>query len=123
VREWLYWDVDVLSPPVYGCYSVSLMQRKLLPLVIEPAIADFHRQRAEKALAELDLQLAGRSYLCAAVPTIADLFCYGDVAFAQICAFDLMRWPNLAKWAGRVTALPGFQAPFDLLQMQDAKLS
>jgi glutathione S-transferase len=123
VREWLYWDVDALSPPVYGCYSVSLMQRKLLPLVIEPAIADFHRQRAEAALAKLDSQLAGRSYLCQAEPTIADLFCYADVAFAQICAFDLARWANLAGWAERVTSLPGFQAPFDLLHMRDAELS
>jgi len=123
VREWLYWDVDVLLPPVYGCYGVSLMQRKLLPLAIEPAIADFHRQRAETALTKLDAQLAGRAYLCAAEPTIADLFCYGDVAFAQICAFDLTRWTNLAGWTDRVTALPGFQAPFDLLRMQDAELS
>jgi glutathione S-transferase len=122
VREWLYWDVDVLLPPVYGCYSVSLMQRKLLPIDIEPAIADFHRRRAETALAKLDSQLAGRTYLCAGEPTIADLFCYGDVAFAQTCAFNLTRWTNLAGWAERVTALPGFQAPFDLLHMQDAEL-
>jgi len=123
VREWLYWDVDVLQPPVYGCYSVSLMQRKLLPLQIEPAIAEYHRQRVETALAKLDAQLAGRPYLCAAEPTIADLFCYGDVAFAEICAFDLARWKNLGGWASRVTALPGFQAPFDLLHMEDAELS
>ncbi|MGO8915715.1 MAG: glutathione S-transferase family protein [Stellaceae bacterium] len=123
VREWLYWDVDVLLPPVYGCYSVSLMQQKLLALSIEPAIADFHRQRAETALEKLDAQLAGRAYLCAAEPTIADLFCYGDVAFAGICAFDLKRWMNLAGWAERVTALPGFEAPFDLLHMEDAELS
>ena len=123
VREWLYWDIDALMPPVYGCYSVSLMQRKLLSINIEPAIADFHRQHAELALAKLDSQLAGRIYLCADGPTIADLFCYGDVAFAQICAFELMRWTNLVGWAKRVAALPGFKAPFDLLHMQDAELS
>jgi glutathione S-transferase len=123
VREWLYWDVDALSPPVYGCYSVSLMERKLLPLSIEPAIAYYHRQCAETALAKLDSQLAARTYLCAAAPTIADLFCYGDVAFAQICAFELTRWTNLAAWAERVTALPGFESPLDLLHMQDAELS
>jgi glutathione S-transferase len=123
VREWLYWDVDVLAPPVYGCYSVSLMQRKLLPISIEPAIADFHRQRAETALAKLDSQLGGRAYLCAAEPTIADLFCYGDAAFAQVCGFDLTRWANLAGWTARMTVLPGFQAPFDLLHMEDAELS
>ena len=123
VREWLYWDVDVLYPPVYGCYSVSLMQRKLLPIKIEPAIVDFHRQRAETALAKLDAQLSDRTYLCTAEPAIADLFCYADVAFAEICAFDVNRWPNVAGWAERVKTLPGFRAPFDLLQMQDAEQS
>jgi glutathione S-transferase len=122
VREWLYWDVDILFPPVFGCYGVQLGQRKLLPIDVEPAIADYHRQRAETALSVLDSHLAGRDYLCAVEPTIADLFCYGDVAFAEICAFDLNRWANVALWARRVTALPGFQAPFALLAMQDAEL-
>lgn len=75
------------------------------------------------ALAKLDAQLAGRTYLCSASPTIADFFCYGDVAFAEICAFDITRWPNAAGWADRVKALPGFKAPFDLLQMQDTEVS
>jgi hypothetical protein len=51
------------------------------------------------------------------------LFCYGDVAFAEICAFDLDRWPNVAKWARRVMQLPAFKAPFELLAMEDAELS
>jgi glutathione S-transferase len=122
VREWLYWDVDVLFPPIFGCYGVALGQRKLLPISVEPTIADYHRRRAETALSVLDSHLAGRSYLCAAEPTIADLFCYGDVAFAEICAFDLDRWSNVAAWTERVTALAGFQAPFSLLAMENAEL-
>ena len=71
----------------------------------------------------IDSHLAQGNYLCAAEPTIADLLCYGDVAFAEICAFDLNRWPNVAKWAQRVMLLPGFKAPFELLGMEDAELS
>jgi glutathione S-transferase len=123
VREWLHWDADVLFPPVFGCYGVQLGQRNLLPIYVDPVIADNHRRRAEAALSVLDAHLAGSSYLCAAEPTIADLFCYGDAAFAEICAFDLDRWTNVALWAKRVTALAGFQAPFALLAMEDAELS
>jgi glutathione S-transferase len=83
VREWSYRDVDVLLSPVYGCYSVWLTQRKPLPINIEPAVADYHRQRAERTFAKLDSRLAGNTYLCAAELTIADFFCYGDVAFAE----------------------------------------
>jgi glutathione S-transferase len=122
IREWLYWDVDVLFPPIFGCYGVQLGQRKLLPISVEPMIADYHRRRAETALSVLDSHLADRSYLCAAEPTIADLFCYGDVAFAEVCAFDLDRWSNVATWAAGVTTLAGFKPPFSLLAMENAEL-
>ena len=122
VREWLYWDVDALFSPIFNCYGVELGQRGLLPIHVEPTIANYHRQRAETALSVLDSQLAHRNFLCAAEPTIADLFCYGDVAFAELCAFDLHRWTNVAGWTGRVTALPAFKAPFELLKMEDAEL-
>ncbi|MHB8271098.1 glutathione S-transferase family protein [Bradyrhizobium sp.] len=72
VREWMYWDVDALFPPVFNCYGVQLGQRGLLPIDVEPAIATYHRQRAETALSVLDSHLAHRDYLCATGPTIAD---------------------------------------------------
>jgi glutathione S-transferase len=123
VREWMYWDVDALFPPVFNCYGVQLGQRGLLPIDVEPAIAAYHRQRAETALSVLDSHLAHRDFLCASEPTIADLFCYGDVAFAEVCAFDANCWSNVALWAQRVTALKGFQAPFTLLAMENAEFT
>ena len=120
-REWLYWDVDALFPPVWNCYGVQLGQRGLLPIHVEPAIAEYHRRHTETALSALDSKLAGRNYLCAAEPTIADLFCGGDVAFAEICAFDLHRWANVASWIERLKALPGFKAPFASLAMEDGE--
>jgi glutathione S-transferase len=122
VQEWLYWDVDALFPPIFNCYGVELGRQKLLPISVEPMIADHYRGRAEAALSVLDSHLADGRYLCAAEPTIADLVCYCDVAFAEICAFDLKRWTNLAGWTERVTALPGFKAPFELLAMENAEL-
>jgi glutathione S-transferase len=123
VREWLCWDVDALFPPIWNCYGVQLGEKKLLPISIDPVIADYHRRRAEAALLTLDSHLIDNKYLCAAEPTIADLFCYGDVAFAEICAFDLKRWINVSGWADRVTSLTGVQAPFELLAMKDAEFS
>ena len=84
-------------------------RKGLLPISVEPAIADYHHRRAEAALAVLDSHLAQGNYLCAAEPTIADLLCYGDVAFAEICAFDLNRWPNVAKWAAESDAVARLQ--------------
>ena len=123
VGEWLYWAVDTLSPPILGCYGVRLGEKGLLPISIDPTIADFHRRRAETALGTLDAHLTEGTFLCAAEPTIADLFCYGDIAFAEICALDLGRWANLAKWSERVSSLSGFEAPFALLAMEDAEFA
>lgn len=121
IREWLYWAVDTLSGPVLSCYGVELGQKGLLPISVEPVIADYHRRRAEVALGTLDSHLADGRYLCSTEPTIADVFCYGDVAFAEICAFDLKRWTNVASWAQKVMLLSGFKAPFALLAMEDAE--
>jgi glutathione S-transferase len=123
MREWLYWDTDVLFPPIFNCYGVELGRQRLLPISVEPMIADHYRGRAEAALSVLDSHLGHGRYLCADEPTIADLFCYCDVAFAELSAFDLKRWSNVADWTEKMTALPGFAAPFSLLAMENAELS
>jgi glutathione S-transferase len=74
VREWLYWAVDALSPPILGCYWVRLGEKGLLPISIEPTIAGYHLRRAETALGALDARLAERTHLCTTEPSIADIF-------------------------------------------------
>ena len=123
MREWLYWNTDRLAPPIYSCYGIKLGQLKLLPAVFDPAIVEYHRRRAEAALSVLDGNLVGDDFLVSGQPTIADICCYGEVAFAQLCDFELSRWPNIGRWAGRIATLPGFKAPFDLLAMADAQIS
>ena len=70
--EWLCWDVDVLFPPVFGCYAVRARRTKTPADRRRAAIAAYHRQRGETALSVLDSHLAHRSFLCATEPTIAD---------------------------------------------------
>jgi glutathione S-transferase len=123
VREWLFWDADRLMPPLYAWYSVELGRRKLLPLSFDPVlVAEFDR-KGGAALDILDSHLSGRRFLVGDAPTIADICCYSDIAFARLGNKDLAAWPNLVAWAGRIEALPGFAEPFDLLPMQDAEIS
>ena len=123
IREWLNWDADVLFPHVFNSYGVRLGQLKLLPIAVDPVIADYHRRRADHALGILDSQLAGKAYLCADEPTIADLACYADVAFAEICEFGSGKTPHVSDWAARIKALPGFKPPFELLEMRDLEVA
>src|SRR5690242_7542957 len=120
IREWLFWDADRLAPPVYGCYGVRLGELKLLPITVDPVIAAHYRAGLEAALAALDGQLVGNDFLVGTEPSIADLACYGDIAFAAMSGFAIERWRNIAGWAGRLEKLNGFALPLDLLPMADA---
>ena len=123
IREWLYWNADRLAPPIYGCYGVALGERGLLPIKIDPVIAAYHQERAAAAFAILDEHLATRGFLVGDALTIADLCCYGEVAFARMSDLDLARWPNVTRWATSIEARPGFRAPLDLLPMADAEIA
>jgi glutathione S-transferase len=123
IREWLFWDADRLYPPLYGWYGVDLGRRKLLPLSFDDAIVAWWEALGEAALGVLDAHLAARPFLVGADPTIADIASYADVAFVKLSGRDLMQWPKVAAWAGRIEALSDFAAPFDLLAMHDAEIA
>jgi glutathione S-transferase len=123
VREWLFWDADRLSPPLFGWYGVELARRKLLPLSFDPVVMAESDRKGGAALAVLDGWLAAREFIVGEAPTIADICCYGDIAFAKLGGRDVSSWPHVAAWASRIEALPGFTAPFDLLAMQDVEIA
>jgi glutathione S-transferase len=123
IREWLFWDADRLMPPLYGWYGVELGRRGLLPLSFDPVIVAEFERKGRAGLGILDTHLSSRPFLVGATPTIADLCCYADVAFAKLGGKGLAEWPKISAWASRIEALPGFAAPFDLLAMQDAEIS
>ena len=123
IREWLFWDADRLYPPVYGWYGVDLARRKLLPLSFDDAVVARWQALAEAALGILDGHLANCLFLVGAKATIADIASYADIAFARLSGRNLAEWPNVGAWAGRIEALPGFAAPFDLLAMHDAEIA
>jgi len=123
IREWLFWDADRLYPPLYGWYSIELGRRKLLPLSFDDAVVMRWEMLGEAALRALDAHLVNRRFLVGSEPTIADICCYADAAFAKLAGRDFAAWASVAAWAGRMEALKGFAAPFDLLPMQDAEIA
>lgn len=123
IREWLFWNADRLSPPLFGWYGVELGRRGLLPLSYDPAVVARWRSTGEAALDVLEATLATRPYLVASRPTIADICCYGEIAFARMSGADLTRWRQIAAWAGGIETLPGWAAPLDLLPMANAAIT
>jgi len=102
-REWMYWDFDRLAPLIYRARSIRLGFRTGGPEIVEMC-----RVEGNHALKVLDRHLAGRGFVAAESPTIADIDLYGVVAFAGEAGFDLDPYGNLLAWKARVEALPGF---------------
>jgi glutathione S-transferase len=113
-REWLFWDADRLSPGIYRTRAIARGFFKA-----EPTVAAVYREAGEAGLRMLDQSLALQPFLTGAAPTIADIACYGVVAFAEEADFRIADFSSIKAWGGRVAALPGFKAPYDLLPMAD----
>ncbi len=67
--------------------------------------------RAHRILGLLDASLAGRAWVAAGWPTIADVALYSYIARAPEGNVDLAPYANVGAWLARVEALPRFQ-PF-----------
>lgn len=63
---------------------------------------------AARLLGFMEQHLAGRSYLAAGHPTIADLACYSYVAHAPEGGIVLTPYPAVRAWLTRVETLPRF---------------
>ncbi len=66
--------------------------------------------RAHVILQRIEDELAGRDWIAAATPTIADVALYGYIARAPEGNVDLAHYANVRAWLARIEALPGFVA-------------
>ncbi len=67
--------------------------------------------RAHLVLGRMDRALAGRQWIAADQPTIADVALYSYTASAPEGFVDLADYAHVRQWLARVEALPGF-VPF-----------
>jgi glutathione S-transferase len=63
---------------------------------------------AARVLGFMEAELAARTFLAGATPTLADLACYAYVAHAPEGGIALDPYPHIRAWIARVQALPGF---------------
>lgn len=66
--------------------------------------------RAHGVLKLIDDELAGKSWIAAAHPTVADVALYSYIARAPEGNVDLSNYRNVTAWLERIEALPGFVA-------------
>ncbi len=110
ILRWLLWDNHKLSS-----YSGTFRYLRVLANDPSPTVLEEFGRRAETNWKVLDSHLAGRSFIAADRPTIADLSCCGYLFFDDELGVDWRDFPAIDAWLGRIRSLPRWRHPYALL--------
>lgn len=113
ISQWLDFEADLMSSGIRALRSAVRF------LNADPAVRQFFRARAERALNTLDTVLAGRDFLAGSRPSIADIAVLPHLTVADEAEFDLTPYANVRAWMDRMLALPGAGHPYDLMPKED----
>lgn len=81
----------------------------------EGDVTDFLQKRATSAYEVLEQHLAGRSFVVADRPTIADFSLCGYMFWPEEIGVDFSGYQNINGWLERIKALPGWKHPYELM--------
>ena len=112
VLRWVLWDNHKMS-------SQAGVTRFLLNFLAEdkrPMEAiGFLQGRLKAAYAVLNEHLATRDWIVGDAITVADISCCGYLFYPEPFGFDRADWPHIDAWLTRISAMPGWKHPYDLM--------
>jgi glutathione S-transferase len=110
--RWLFWDNHKLTG-----YLATYRYQRAFTASPDPHVLTFMRKRIDDYMGILDRHLGDRDFVVGDAPTIADASMIGYLSFPkEEAGYDLAAsHPAIHAWAGRIAALPGWRAPYDLL--------
>ena len=112
VLRWMFWDNHKLSTQI----GTTRFLGNFLPPEKRPeGVIPFLQGRLKAAYTILNTHLDGRNWVAGEAVTIADLSCCGYLFYPEPFGFDRADWPNIDRWLDRISALPGWKAPYDLM--------
>lgn len=117
VREWLFWQWDKLSVPLFRLRARARGFRQF-----GDEVRIMYDTEAKAALAVLDHELARSDWIVGKRPTIADIAAFAVVRYSPEANIDLTPYPNVTAWKKRFEALPGFGTPEQILPMESRLL-
>lgn len=113
ILRWILFDNHKFT----SYFATHRFLYSLAPAEPDPAVLAFLRTRAEAAFAVVEKRLGNNDFITGAQPTIADISMVGYLYFPpQETGFDIPGdYPNIAAWTARISALDGWQGPYDLV--------
>ncbi len=112
ILRWMFWDNHKMSSQA----GTLRFLMNFLPEEKRPAeVIAWLQGRLKAACKVLDAALAQRSWLVGDTLTIADLACCGYLFYPEPFGFERADWPNIDAWLVRISEIPGYKAPYDLM--------
>ena len=78
-------------------------------------VIDWLGGRLKASYSVLDSHLASRDWIVGDGPTNADFSCCGYLFYAEPFGFDRADWAGIDAWLTRLSHLPGWTHPYDLM--------
>jgi glutathione S-transferase len=105
VHRWLFFEQNLLEPNVGTARFWHLTGRQAQ----QPEAFAQRLQAGKDALAVLERGLADREFLVADTYSVADIALYAYTHVAGEAGIDLVDYPAIGPWLGRVEATDGFE--------------
>ncbi len=112
VLRWLFWDNHKLSA---NAGTTRFLMNFLPEAKRPPGVIPFLQGRLKGAYTVLNDHLENRSWVAGQAVTIADLSCAGYLYYPEPFGFDRANWTHIDRWLDRISALPGWKPPYDLM--------
>ena len=112
VLRWMFWDNHKFSTQI----GLARFQNNFVAEDKRPAgVIAFVQGRLKTAYTVLNNHLEGRNWIAGPALSIADLSCCGYLYYPEPFGFDRKDWPNIDAWLDRISALPGWKHPYDMM--------
>lgn len=112
IMRWVLWDNHKMSSQ---CGTARFLMNFLAPEKRSAEVIQYLQGRLLAAFKVLDEHLKGREWIVGSGPTIADTACCGYLYYPEPFGFDRTAWPNISAWLDRISALPGFRLPYEMM--------
>ncbi|MEM9715742.1 MAG: glutathione S-transferase family protein [Pseudomonadota bacterium] len=113
ILRWTIWDNQKMSgfagPSRFFHNFLAEKHRK-------QDILDFLKGRTLASLKVLNAHLEGKDWVAADYPTTADFSCCSYLYYPEPFGFVRADWPHIDAWLTRISELPGWQHPYDLMK-------
>ena len=112
ILRWLFWDNHKLTG-----YMATYRFLRAFTASPDPAVLKFLRRRLDDFLSIIEEHLRDRRFVIGERPTVADISMVGYLLFPKReTGYDFaVTHPAIQAWLERVSSLPGWRAPYDLL--------